>query len=412
MAEHVVFVELSLTGAGERTIAYALDRGYEVTVLTRTPDGPVAQVAGPARVVGCETNDDAVLTRTVRRLHERRPVHGITTTHDLFVPQAALAAQSLGLPGLTHEAAAGVRNKHRMRLRLQRSCPELNPPFRLVHTERDALAAAGDWGYPVIAKPQDANDSWNVLRADTAAELADYMRAAADWVWSGAGQQLSPGVLLEGYVDGAEHSVETAQHAGGAVQLLGVTHKELAGTEEGHFAEIGTYFPLRGTEEDLLFGEVSRALAALDVDCGVIHTECRVRDGAVTILEVNPRLAGDMLGSHAIEVALGASPVEQVVEIALGHPTPWRPTRQGGAANYGICMPASGRFGGIGNMQEMRADPSVAVLRTTAEIGATYRYPPESNADFVARVITRGDTAEHAREAAVRVAARAEVRML
>jgi cysteine synthase A len=403
MGEHIAFVEMSMTGAGEAAVAYAAGAGYQVSVLTRAPE----QVpAGPAMAVGCDTTDPGALLAALAGIE---PVHGITTTHDLFVPQAALAAERLGLPGMGHAAAAGVRNKHRMRQRLQETCPALNPPFRLVHDEPAALAAAAEWGYPVVAKPQDANDSWNVLRADRPEQLSAYMRSVADWVWA---TPLAPGVLLEGYVDGAEFSVETAQHADGPLQLLGVTVKELAGTEQGHFAEVGTSFPLRGPEADVIFAAVARALAALGVDCGVIHTEVRVRGDAVTVLEVNPRLAGDMLGSHAIEAALGASPVEQVVEIALGHPAPWRPARQGGSANWGICLPRTGRFGGIANEAELRADPALVVLRQMVGVGSTCRWPPEDNADFAARVITRGDTAEQARAAAHRLVAAAEVRVL
>jgi biotin carboxylase len=412
MGEHVVFVEMSMSGAGERALAYARDRGYSVTLVTRTPFGAVAEAARDAQVAGCETNDRDSLLETLRSLHERQPVDGVTTTHDLFVPQAALAAAALGLPGMAYEAAAGVRNKHRMRLSLARACPDLNPPFRLVHDEREALRAAADWGYPVVAKPLDANDSWNVRRLGSDAEVTSYMRATASWAWDGAGQALSDGVLLEGYVDGAEHSVETAQHAGGELQVLAVTGKELAGVEQGCFAEIGDWLPLTGAEAERLSDAVSRALHALGVDCGVIHTECRMRDGAVTILEVNPRLAGDLLGSHQIEMSLGASPIEQVVEIALGHHSPWRPTRQTGTANYGICMPVTGAFGGVTNLGALAADPSVAFVRTMVQVGTRCRQPPESNGDIVARVITRGDTAVQAAEAARRVAARAEVRVL
>src|SRR5215203_2335980 len=136
MGEHVVFVEMSMTGAGEAAVAYAAGAGYQVSVLTRTPQRVPPR---PARAVGCDTADPAALRAALEQL---APVHGVTTTHDLFVPQAALAAEQLGLPGMGHEAAAGVRNKHRMRQRLQQTCPELNPPFRLVHDEEEALAQA------------------------------------------------------------------------------------------------------------------------------------------------------------------------------------------------------------------------------------------------------------------------------
>lgn len=412
MSEHVVFVELSMTGAGERCLEYSRRQGYAVTVVAREPSRYAGVPFCPGELVECDTNDLRAVLDAVAALHDRRPIDGITTTHDFYTPQAALAAEALGLPGLGYEAAAGVRNKHRMRLALQQRCPDLNPPFRLVHTEAEAVVTASEWGLPLIAKPPDANDSWSVALLSSPAQVAEYMRAAATWRCNSAGQSFSPGVLLEGFIDGTEHSVETVQHRGGAIQLMGVTGKRLLGVEAGHFAEAGILFPLRGPAVQLLFREVARALHALRIDCGVIHTECRVADGRVKILEVNPRLAGDMTGSHMIELALGASAVQQVVEVALGHPVPWRPTRQAGAGKYSVCMPETGRFGGIENLEQVRRLPGVTDVRVMAGAGDHCWWPPRSNLDLVARVVAGAGTPEEALRMATDAAAAARVRVL
>lgn len=412
MSDHVVFVEMSMTGAGERCLEYSRRQGYAVTVVARDPARYATVPFGPGELVACDTNDPRTLLDAVAALHDRHRIDGITTTHDFYTPQAALAAQTLGLPGLGYEAAAGVRNKHRMRLALERDCPDLNPHFRLVHAEAEALSTASEWGLPLIAKPPDANDSWSVALLTSPAQVAEYMRAAATWQRNSSGQPFSPGVLLEGFIDGTEHSVETVQHVGGGIQLIGVTGKRLLGVEDGHFAEAGILFPLRGPTVELIFREVSRALEALHVDCGVVHTECRVADGRVKILEVNARLAGDMLGSHMIELALGASAVQQVVEAALGHAVAWRPTRQAGAGMDSACMPRSGRFGGIENVEELRRLPGVAEVRVMAGFGDQCWWPPRSNLDLVARVVTGAGTPEEALQLATDAAARARVRVL
>jgi cysteine synthase A len=412
MSEHVVFVEMSMTGAGERCLEYARHRGYAVTVVARAPARYAGVPFGPGELVACDTNDLRALLDAVAALHARHPIDGIATTHDFYTPHAARAAATMGLPGLRYDAAAGVRNKHHMRLTLERHSPDLNPPFRLVRTEAEALSTASEWGFPLIAKPPDANDSWNVALLTAPARVAEYMRAAATWRCNSAGQAFSPGVLLEGFIDGTEHSVETVQHPGGAIQLMGVTGKRLLGVEAGHFAEAGILFPLRGPAVELIFREVSRALAVLGIDCGVIHTECRVTDGRVKILEVNPRLAGDMTGSHMIELALGASAVEQVVEVALGHPAAWRPTRQAGAGKYSVCMPETGRFGAIENLEQVRRLPGVAGVRVMASAGDRCWWPPRSNLDLLARVVAGAGTPEEALRLATDAAAQARVRVL
>lgn len=409
MCEHVVFIEMSGSGAGQKAIEYALGRGYDVTLLTARSTATVP----PAVTTICQfdtADPDAVAAR-VLELHRLHAVNGVTTTHDLYVPQAARAAEELGLPGMGYTAAAGVRNKHLMRQRLAATATEFNPAFRLVEDEDDAVRFARERGYPVIAKPPNAFDSWNVERLDDEAEVRRYMRAAAAWTLNPAGQPIDRGVLMEKFVNGTEYSVETAQAQGGTRQLLAVTTKELAGAGGRHFAEIGVGLPIDGPIVEALFSAVSTALDALGVTCGVVHTECRVREGQIVILEVNPRLAGEMIGSHMIELALGADPIAQVVDIALGVTRPWTPTRARGAATYGICAPTSGRFAGITNVAELAAVPGVAVAREMIERGSSCCFPPRSNADFVGRVVTTADTVEQALELAREVAGRGDVRL-
>ena len=59
-------------------------------------------------------------------------------------------------------------------------------------------------------------------------------------------------------------------------------------------------------------------LAVLEIDHGAIHTECRVNGDDVTIMEVNPRLAGGKIGSHLVEMATGCSAVRAMLDAALG----------------------------------------------------------------------------------------------
>jgi biotin carboxylase len=412
MSTHIVFIEMSTTGAGERCLGYGLEQGYSVTLVAREPSAYAGLIKDGVAVVECDTNDLQNLLAEMRSLHQRDPVNGVTTTHDFYTPEVAAVAQDLGLPGLRPDAVGGVRNKYRMRVTLQRHASHLNPPFRLARSLGEARAAADELGFPLIAKPQDANDSWNVVRLDTDAQLADYMREAAIWSRNSSGQELARGVLLEGYIDGTEHAVDTVQHQGGKIGLLSVSGKEVTGEGGRYFAEVGDYLPLCGPDVELLFREASRALRLLGIDCGVIHTECRLKGEQVKILEVNPRLAGDMTGSHLIELALGASAVQQVVETALGNPVPWLPVRRRGAALIDVPMPRTGVFGGIVNLEEIRAQQGVELAHPLVKIGARRCFPPRYNGDLVGRVIATGATAEQALKLAKQAAAMARVTVL
>jgi biotin carboxylase len=403
---------MSMTGAGEKALEYCWERGYAVTLVSRVPERYEPVLRCPTRLVRAETNDFDEVERTVRRIDAGHRIDGVTTTHDLYVPQAALGAEVLNLPGMPYRAAATVRNKYRMRSALARHHPHLCPRFRVVGGVDDALATAREWGFPVIAKPQNANNSWGVRRLDSEDDLVSYMGDTARWDTNVGGQRLADGVLMESYIDGRECSVETVQGKGGRIQLIGVTGKELAGAEYGSFIERGIFFPADVPEVPLLFREVSGALQTLGVDCGVIHTECRVHDGGVKILEVNPRVVGDMTGSHMIELALGASPIALVVEAALGAEVVWRPTRQRAAGKFGVCMPETGVFGGIANLEPLRSLPGVAHIRVMAEVGQRYFRPPRSNLDLIARIVCSGATPGEALRRAKDAVDQASVRVL
>ncbi|MDA2236486.1 ATP-grasp domain-containing protein [Bacillus cereus] len=412
MNKHIVFIEVSMSGAGEKAIDYAIERGYQITVVCKDIKRYNTTLPNDVNYLECDTNNLDHLLEEVRKLNNKYTINGVTTTHDYYVPQASFVAEDLGLPSISYQAAKDVRNKYKMRLNIKKHCPYLNPPFQLAYSIEEAVNFARINGYPFIAKPQDANDSWNVVKINSEDELIEYMKIAESWGLNTSGQSLASGVLLEGYIDGDEFSVETIQFKGESIQLIGVTGKALMGTERGYFVEAGAYFPVNNAYTNLLYKEVALALKMLNIDCGVIHTECRIQNGQVKIIEINPRLMGDMAGSHMIQLALDSNPCEMVVETALGNSLTWKVNSNKGAAIFGISIPETGEFGGISNLESLKKLPGVSDLKVMAKIGDKVNYPPLSNGDFVARLVTEAKTPEMALQYAKNAAKQADVLLL
>ncbi|OPG90920.1 hypothetical protein B2I22_16915 [Bacillus spizizenii] len=396
MSKHILFIEASTTGAGAKANDYAKSKGYTVSLAVRNPNQYSDDILNTAdNIIVCNTNDYEELINNVLSLNQEKQIDGITTTADFYVPQAALAAETLKLPGISFQAALNVRNKYKMRKKLSECYPHLNPAFQLVKTKHEALKIANEWGYPIIAKPQDLNDSLHVKLIGSEKELLNYMEHSTTWMVNESGQPIAAGVLLEGYINGGEYSVETMQHKGGEIQLIGITKNVLEGVERGHFAEVAASFPSDDEETKPLLDEVKKALQCLEIDCGVIHTECRIENGNVKIIEINPRLIGDKVGSHVIELAYGISPLKYVVEIALGSNVEWRPNFKKAGALYGLWVKERGVFGGIENPEEILRRKGVAFLEITGEIGSVYS-PPTSNGDIVGHIITQANSPEEA----------------
>ncbi len=404
MRKHIVFIEGSITGASECAHRIAKEKGCFVSLFSRNQEvySPLI-LANTDSVIACETNDAEALADQVQAYHEQFPVDALTSLADFYIPQAARAAEQLGLPTMSYQAAAGVRNKYRMRENLQATCPDLNPPFRRVQDLEQALAVARDWGLPLVAKPQDGNDSVNVRLIREVRELQDYMQQAASWSTNSAGQSIEKGVLLEGYIDGREYSVESAQGKGGELRLIGVVSKGNVGIERGFFPEIGAYFPLVSEEADLLSEAVLRALPKLGIDCGVIHTELRIQQGQPKIIEINPRLMGNKMGSHVIPLATHYAPAEAVVDAALGVRDVW-PTgqRYHGSALWGAFADRAGNFQGVTNLDELKRMPGVVYIDVIPKVGTTIRLP-ETNEDilvWISTIAEDGETAQRLAEKA------------
>ncbi|ARS66196.1 ATP-grasp domain-containing protein [Sinorhizobium meliloti] len=393
MKREIIFVEASTTGAGSRAQQLAHAEGLNVTLLTRDRGRYGADVLSSAdNIFFCDTNKHAEVVRSVRQRGLNSSIAAVTTTADMYVPQAALAAQEMSLPGLRYEAALRARNKHLMRLVLAERAPEHNVPFSLALNPDEAVAAAQQLKYPLVVKPQEENDGVGVRLIHNESQLTDYMATARSFTRNSAGQGSPPGILMEAYIAGTEFSVETIQFCAGPCQVIGVTTKEMTGLKRNHFIEAGHSFPYVGPEAAALAAATCRVLNALDICHGAVHTECRVDGEDIRIMEINPRLAGGKIGSHLIEMATGLSAVQAVLDAALGKTLEWRCAESKGAAIHFIWTERPGVFRGIKNTAQLLAMPGIVSVAPIAKFGAHVR-PPTSNGDHVAEILAVGQTA-------------------
>jgi biotin carboxylase len=408
---HIAFVEASVTGAGHHAIELAKAAGHEVTFISRNPESYARciPVLGD-RLVVAETNDHVELTKVVAHLHAQTPFDGITTTADFHVPQAAAAAQALGLPGLTLHGAMNARNKYRMRERLRQQLPHLNPAYARVVAEQQLSGAVASIGFPCVVKPLNNNNGNSVRLVENETELREYWAWSKSWTTNSAKQKLENGFLMEALIPGVEVSVETTQAFNCARQLIGVTGKTLAGIERGHFVEAAHCFPLDDVDVDLIFSEVSSALNALDVTCGVIHTECRITPTGIKIIEVNPRLAGGKIGSHLVKLATGANPLQHVIDIAFGRQVTWTRAFTRGAAIRYIWANCEGDFLGLENQDELLSLPGVIEVFQLKESGEPVG-PPKANEDRLVAIIAEAPTATAALQRANAAAERAQLKI-
>jgi biotin carboxylase len=403
---HIAFVEASVTGAGAGALRACRRMDLASVLLVRRPEQYRPCLLRLADiVVECDTRRSEAIADAVRgNPRIAGSLDAVATTADLFVPQAAEVAASLGLPGPSPASAWAARMKSRTRAALERHAPALNPMHRIVANEAEAIAAAAALGFPLIVKPPDLNDGEGVRLVADEAALSEY---AATYFLTRRGDGNPPSLLLiEEYCVGPEYSIETISPLGGPMRLLGVTAKFLTGLDDNRFIEIGHAFPV--TEMAHLSEVASDALEAIGFSCGTTHIECRMTATGPKVMEINPRLAGGKIGSHLIEYATGVAAPELIVRIALGETAEWRPLRNGAAALRNLWTRDAGRFDGIRNREAVARLPGVAEVIELCPRGAQVK-PPTTNQDMIATVIATGRDWREANDSALAAAALADL---
>ncbi|WP_217236650.1 ATP-grasp domain-containing protein [Streptomyces sp. AC555_RSS877] len=343
---HLLLVE-SWVGSMSRLLPRAIrENGHDFTFLTRdlhhylrsAPEGVAHPLLGARNVITADTNDVETLLPEVERLHAVLEFDGVLTSCDYYLPTAARIAGRLGLPGPGPDAVADACRKDATR-RVLADAGVPGPRFAVHEEWADLARAAREIGYPLVVKPVDLCAGMYVRRVDDESELAEAVRALADFPVNARGQRRTPAVLVEELLDGPEVSVETVSHAG-AVHVVGITDKSIGGAPA--FIETGHMFPAALTSADTEAAEQT-ALAALKalglVDGVVAHTEIKLTSAGPRVVEVNPRPAGNRI-TELVRHVTGIDLAAAFVDVALGRAPDLRRTDTGlRSAAIGFLVP-------------------------------------------------------------------------
>ena len=411
MKGSLIFVEASKTGAGEVACRYARQQGYDVILLCLEPDIYSQAISQLCQfIVKVDTSSVDSMVEAVDALTDRSKINAITTTSDFFVVHTAQLALHYGLPTNEPSAVRRFRNKLQMREAINLIAPSLNPAYLLVNSLEEARIFAQHVGFPFIAKPINGNDSLHVKKINEQADLERYLHARQGWGQDASGQDFENGILLEAMVGGEEFCLDLLKPLNEEFILMGAFRKTITKGDGTSFIKIGASFPSSDEDTMLLFQHIAPILQQLGFIVGAVNVDCKIIDGQVKILEINPRLVGDQMGSHMIELATGENPAHAIVELAQGKSIAWKPSVNRGVAIHRVTMPEAGFFLGLENEQEMKCRPGVESVQVLGEIGKWYE-PAASNQGVIGSIIVSHESAEQAMLLAVSLARMAKVRL-
>lgn len=374
---------LLIVGSGEQVYReYLLDRiqrRYEIVLLSH---GPITWQA-PFVVDGVEvdvTDVDAVRTATAE-LARRHPLGGVLTWVEGFLAEARSIAVDLGFESPPASAALS-RDKHRQR----RAFEAHHVPSAqsiAVSTSDQAVDAAALIGYPVVVKPRHLGGSLDVCRAEDARSVVEAYSAAAAANYPEFGR--GGGVLVEEYLEGPEISVDSWVFDGDAQPVV-FASKRLGFPP--YFEEVGHIVDTQSLADQ--YPAVRSAVVGAHVALGlrrlVTHTELRLTAEGPRVVEVNPRLGGDLI-PHLGYLASGADLAQAAADIAMGVEPSLRRDRVGAAGIRFRYPDTDVELIGVDVDPAARELPWIERISQLAPTGAVLRLPPRGFLSRAAGVV-------------------------
>jgi biotin carboxylase len=387
--------------------------GADVYVLNGRGD-PGFWPADRYRIAGSQHIDDIIAA--ARSWHAAKRFDGVLSFSESGVLAVATVADALGLPGVGVETARTSRNKFLMRQAHERAgIPR--PRFRLVPDLAAALAAAQEFGYPVILKPTLGAASNFVFRLNGPDDLRlrfsqalEGMQRMSWYTMEPEGVDLGPhGLLIESFLEGPEFLTE-ALAWDDEVYLGSIVDRV---TVEGDTFDDDVHRAPTALREDQV-AAVRRVIAdaarAQGIRRSVMHAEVRFHHGEPHILEIAVRPGGGGLDYFAM-VSAGYSPLRVMIDVARGVRPQVHHYRPTGVHAAGTCLISE-----PGRIEEIVVPPAVAesdrvfFLKITAKPGDFIRRPPYGN-NILGFLCTTGTSFDDAMQAAGELAAQIDVRL-
>ena len=229
----------------------------------------------------------------------------VTAATDKPLVMMARIAKALSLPFYSVETAVWSTDKYQMKARFtEGSVPCAQG--RLIHNADEAK----DLAFPVICKPRDNSGSRGVKLCRSLQELQECIDEALQY------SHLDT-VLVEEYIEGREFSIESL-HYGDKSEVIQFTEKKT--TEFPYNVELGHKQPANLTESQRteICEIISKIASCLNFENCASHTELKINDRGIFVIETSPRLGGDYITSTLTPLSTGINLEDQLLHIALG----------------------------------------------------------------------------------------------
>lgn len=242
--------------------------------------------------------------------------HGInaivTAATDKPLVMMARIAEKYGFPFYSVETAQWSTDKFQMKKRFELGgVPHAQGRTISKVEEADGLA------FPVIVKPRDNSGSRGVKLCRNQEDLRISIDEALE-------NSKLDSVLVEEFIEGPEYSIEGLHHDGKS-EVIQFTEKKT--TEFPYNVELGHIQPANISEDNKqkirdIIAKIGKALSF--VNCPS-HTELKINERGIFVIETSPRLGGDYITSTLTPLSTGVNLEDELLKISLGETINPRP---------------------------------------------------------------------------------------
>ena len=229
----------------------------------------------------------------------------VTAATDKPLVMMARIAEKYEFPFYSVETAQWSTDKFQMKQRfLEGGVPCARG--RLIHTADEAK----DLYFPLIVKPRDNSGSRGVKLCRSKEELEASMNEALEV------SKLDT-ILVEEFIEGPEYSIEGLHHDG-LSEVIQFTEKKT--TEFPYNVELGHIQPANISDENKqkIREIISKIGKALHFENCPSHTELKINERGIFVIETSPRLGGDYITSTLTPLSTGVNLEDELLRMALG----------------------------------------------------------------------------------------------
>lgn len=254
--------------------------------------------------------ENTVDYEAVLRVARQKQVDGIVTAGtDVAVITIGKVCDTLGLKGLSFQAAEIASNKLEMKERYEK-CGVRTARFRLARLDgSDLKEKVSELTFPLIFKAVDSSGSRGIRRVDSESEFADTLRYVAESTHKDY-------FLVEEFIEGEEFGAQAFVQDGKVEFILPhgdfVFHGD-TGVPVGHFAP----YDLSKEVIDDCKDQLVKAVEAMGLDNCAINADFILKDGKTYVLELGGRSGATCL-AELVSIYYGFDYYEKLIRVALG----------------------------------------------------------------------------------------------